>query len=94
MRYGMNLLMWTDTLDDEMLPLLGQLKGIGYDAVEILVDKKISELPVIDTDGRAAGMIDVTDVVGWLPADAPSAESEEPSRPDDFAGPQTVPFPG
>ena len=35
MRYGMNLLMWTDTLNDEMLPLLDQLKGIGYDAVEI-----------------------------------------------------------
>lgn len=35
MRYGMNLLMWTDTLTDEMLPLLDQLKQIGYDAVEI-----------------------------------------------------------
>ncbi len=35
MRYGMNLLMWTDTLSDEMLPLLDQLKQIGYDNVEI-----------------------------------------------------------
>jgi D-psicose/D-tagatose/L-ribulose 3-epimerase len=35
MRYGMNLLMWTDTLSDEMLPLLDQLKEIGYDAVEL-----------------------------------------------------------
>jgi D-psicose/D-tagatose/L-ribulose 3-epimerase len=35
MRYGMNLLMWTDTLGDEMLPLLDQLKEIGYDAVEL-----------------------------------------------------------
>jgi D-psicose/D-tagatose/L-ribulose 3-epimerase len=33
----MNLLMWTDTLDDEMLPLLDQLQGIGYDAVEVPV---------------------------------------------------------
>jgi len=35
MRFGMNLLMWTDTLTDEMLPLLDQMKEIGFDAVEI-----------------------------------------------------------
>jgi D-psicose/D-tagatose/L-ribulose 3-epimerase len=35
MRFGMNLLMWTDTLNDEMLPLLDELKEIGYDAIEI-----------------------------------------------------------
>lgn len=35
MRFGMNLLMWTDTLSDEMLPLLDQMKEIGFDAVEI-----------------------------------------------------------
>ena len=35
MRFGMNLLMWTDTLSDNMLPLLDELKEIGYDAVEI-----------------------------------------------------------
>lgn len=37
MRYGMNLLMWTDTLTDEVLPLLDELKEIGFDAVEIPV---------------------------------------------------------
>jgi len=35
MRFGMNLLMWTDTLNDQMLPLLDELKQIGFDAVEI-----------------------------------------------------------
>jgi len=35
MRFGMNLLMWTDTLSDAMLPLLDELKEIGYDAVEV-----------------------------------------------------------
>ncbi len=35
MRFGMNLLMWTDTLSDEMLPLVDQMKEIGFDAVEI-----------------------------------------------------------
>jgi len=41
MRYGMNLLLWTDTLNDESLPLLDLVKEIGYDAVE---------LPVFDLD--------------------------------------------
>ena len=41
MRFGMNLLMWTDTLTDEMLPLVDQLQQIGFDAVEI---------PVFDND--------------------------------------------
>jgi D-psicose/D-tagatose/L-ribulose 3-epimerase len=35
MRFGMNLLMWTDTLTDEMLPLLDELKQIGFDTIEI-----------------------------------------------------------
>ncbi len=41
MRYGMNLLLWSDTLSDEALPLLDQIKEIGFDAVE---------LPVFDAD--------------------------------------------
>jgi D-psicose/D-tagatose/L-ribulose 3-epimerase len=41
MRYGMNLLMWTDTLNDVSLPLLDELKEIGFDAVE---------LPMFDID--------------------------------------------
>ena len=35
MRYGMNLLMWADTLTDEALPLLDEIKEIGFDAVEL-----------------------------------------------------------
>ena len=35
MRYGMNLLLWTDMLSDETLPLLDQIKQIGFDVVEI-----------------------------------------------------------
>ncbi|HUT09994.1 MAG TPA: sugar phosphate isomerase/epimerase family protein [Thermoguttaceae bacterium] len=41
MHYGMNLLMWTDTLTDEMLPLVDQLQEVGFDAIEI---------PVFDND--------------------------------------------
>ncbi len=35
MRYGINLLLWADTLSDEALPLLDQVKEIGFDAVEL-----------------------------------------------------------
>ena len=37
MRYGLNLLLWTDTLNDAVLPLLDEIKQIGYDAVELPV---------------------------------------------------------
>jgi arabinose-5-phosphate isomerase len=37
------------------------------DAVEMLAERKISELPVVDESGRPAGLIDVTDIVGWMP---------------------------
>ena len=35
MRFGMNLLLWTDTLSENMLPVLDELKEIGFDTVEI-----------------------------------------------------------
>jgi len=37
------------------------------DAVAIMAERKISELPVIDGAGRPVGLIDITDVVGMLP---------------------------
>ena len=36
-------------------------------AIEIMTERKFSELPVVDRRGRPVGMIDVTDVVGMLP---------------------------
>ena len=38
------------------------------DAVLLLTEKKISELPVIGEDGQPVGLIDITDVIGLLPA--------------------------
>lgn len=35
MRYGMNLLLWTDTVHDGVRPLLDDIKEIGFDAVEL-----------------------------------------------------------
>lgn len=39
------------------------------DALELLQQFKISELPVVDAAGRPVGMVDITDVIGLLPAD-------------------------
>ncbi len=35
MKYGMNLLLWTDTLNDSLMPTLEMLKKMGYDGVEL-----------------------------------------------------------
>jgi arabinose-5-phosphate isomerase len=39
------------------------------EAVELLRRHKISELPVVDADGRPVGLLDVTDVIGFMPAE-------------------------
>ncbi|MER3416837.1 MAG: KpsF/GutQ family sugar-phosphate isomerase [Gemmataceae bacterium] len=37
------------------------------EAVEILRRRKISELPVVDAEGRPIGLVDITDVIALLP---------------------------
>ena len=54
-------------------------------AIDILTDRKFSELPVVDEQGRPVGMIDVTDVVAMLPEHA----REHWNRP--FAGAEFEP---
>ena len=55
MKYGMNLLLWSSDVDDSVFPLLEEIKGWGYDGVELpvfdmqlanfqSVGKKLSEL--------------------------------------------------
>lgn len=51
-------------------------------AVEVFVQKKISELPVVDSRYRPCGLIDITDVVGLLP--------REPTSPAFFSQPSTA----
>jgi arabinose-5-phosphate isomerase len=48
-------------------PLTTRSETRFVDIVELLADRKISELPVVDDDGRPVGLIDITDVIGWLP---------------------------
>jgi arabinose-5-phosphate isomerase len=40
------------------------------DAVELLSKNKVSELPVVDVSGRPIGLIDITDVLALMPAEA------------------------
>jgi D-psicose/D-tagatose/L-ribulose 3-epimerase len=35
MKFGMNLLLWTGELNDEMLPVLEMLKRVGFDGIEV-----------------------------------------------------------
>ena len=52
------------------------------EAVALMAQRKISELPVVDGDGRPVGLIDVTDVVGLLPQKAAGtvAGRQRPTR--------------
>ena len=45
---------------------VGALLG---DAVELMKTHKISELPVVDRGDRLVGLIDVTDLIGLVPAE-------------------------
>ena len=51
------------------------------DAVATMAQRKISELPVVDADGRPVGLIDVTDVIGIFPELGEHAE-QRPSKPE------------
>ena len=35
MKYGMNLLLWSGELNDDLIPVLESLKSMGYDGVEV-----------------------------------------------------------
>jgi arabinose-5-phosphate isomerase len=46
------------------------------EAVEVLRRHKISELPVVDGDGRPVGLLDITDLIGLVPAESRDAVRE------------------
>jgi arabinose-5-phosphate isomerase len=57
-------------------PLAVRADATMKEAVEILSKRKISELPALDEEGRPVGVLDVTDVVAFMPA---RKEEETPS---------------
>ena len=52
------------------------------DAVTIMGQRKISELPVVDEEGEPVGLIDITDLVGLFPSDGktPAGARAEPEQ--------------
>jgi len=48
-------------------PLTIHEKAKLSDVVEMIATRRISEIPVVDDEGRPLGLIDITDVIGWLP---------------------------
>jgi len=61
------------------------------EAVQILAQRRISELPVVNQLGQPAGMLDITDLVEWLPPAARvESSTSAPATGTDL--PPTVPF--
>ncbi len=52
-------------------PITIHADALLIEAVELLTAKKVSELPVVDDDGKPAGLIDITDVIGLMPTESP-----------------------
>jgi arabinose-5-phosphate isomerase len=50
-------------------PITLPLDSRVAEAVEVMRLRKISELPVVDSAGRPVGLIDITDLIGLLPAE-------------------------
>jgi arabinose-5-phosphate isomerase len=51
-------------------------------ACDLMSRRKLSELPVIDGDGKPVGLIDITDVVGLKPDDEALPSKANISSPD------------
>jgi arabinose-5-phosphate isomerase len=62
-------------------PLRAQSGSMMTDAVAIMAERKISELPVVDAAGKPIGLIDITDVVALLPKEPPVPQSPPPLPP-------------
>jgi arabinose-5-phosphate isomerase len=61
---------WLDRSIAEVMtrePLTVAVTATLADVIDMLSDRKISELPVVDPAGRLQGLIDITDIIGWTP---------------------------
>jgi arabinose-5-phosphate isomerase len=50
-------------------PLSVRFGTLLVEAVELMSLRKISELPVLDDDGKPAGLLDITDLIGFMPVE-------------------------
>jgi arabinose-5-phosphate isomerase len=62
-------------------PMRVVVGALMTDAVTLLAERKISELPVVDADGRPVGLIDITDVVGLLPKEFAGGNEDDDAMP-------------
>jgi arabinose-5-phosphate isomerase len=58
-------------------PTTVPLGSMMVDAVEVMAERKISELPVVDADGQPQGMLDITDIVSLFPQTDFAAKSTQ-----------------
>jgi arabinose-5-phosphate isomerase len=61
------------------------------DAVAIMAERKISELPIIDREGKPLGLLDITDVVGLAPEEPPAPAAIAVGPTAEVAMPVTIP---
>jgi arabinose-5-phosphate isomerase len=62
-------------------PVTVRTGSMARDAVEMLIERKISELPVVDERHRPVGMIDITDMLQWIDEGAAAAIADTPAPP-------------
>ncbi|MCA9142946.1 MAG: KpsF/GutQ family sugar-phosphate isomerase [Planctomycetaceae bacterium] len=62
-------------------------------AIEILGERKISELPVVNDQGKPVGLIDITDVVAFESPTRSTAQAVPASEAADSFLPKTLPLP-
>lgn len=65
------------------------------EAVQVLAQRRISELPVVTADGRPLGLVDITDVVGMLPPEFVATDAAKTGTTASVINeiPDTLPFP-
>ncbi len=63
------------------------------DAVAIMAERKLSELPVIDDSGTPLGLLDITDLVNRNFVDKESAQTQDHVDQADTTNPGCVPYP-
>ncbi len=57
-------------------PLTATQDSLMSEAVALMARRKISELPVVDSEGRPIGLVDITDVVGLFPPQSADESSD------------------